>query len=94
MSGRLHSNNGLIERDAALTGAGIVALPTFYVGDQLRACTLVPILTKYKQPDIAIHAVYPQQRKVMPKVRAFIDFLAEHFGDTPPWEQGWKMPTD
>ena len=28
----------------------------------------------------------------MPKVRAFVDFLATTFGPEPPWEQGWTLP--
>ena len=27
----------------------------------------------------------------MPKVRAFVDFLATTFGPEPPWEQGWTL---
>jgi DNA-binding transcriptional LysR family regulator len=91
VNGPLHSNNGLVERDAAVAGAGIVSLPTFYMGDQLRSGALVPILCKFRPPEIAAYAVYPQQRKPLPKVRAFIDFLAEYFGDVPPWDRGWTL---
>jgi DNA-binding transcriptional LysR family regulator len=91
VNGRLHSNNGLVERDAAVAGLGIVSLPTFYVGDELRSGTLVPILCEYTPTPVALYAVYPQQRKLLPKVRAFIDFLVEHFGDQPSWEQGWTL---
>jgi len=30
----------------------------------------------------------PQRRMVPPRVRAFVDFLAERFGKNPPWERG------
>jgi DNA-binding transcriptional LysR family regulator len=90
INGRLHSNNGLLERDAAIAGAGISRIPTFYVGEQLRSGALVPILPKYRAQPIGVYAVYPQQRKLLPKVRAFIDFLAERFGDNPAWDQGWS----
>jgi DNA-binding transcriptional LysR family regulator len=91
ISGRLQTNNGLIERDAAVAGAGISRIPTFYVGEQLRSGALVPILCDYLPQPIGLYAVYPQQRKVLPKVRAFIDFLADHFGDNPSWDQGWEL---
>jgi DNA-binding transcriptional LysR family regulator len=32
--------------------------------------------------------VFPAARHLAPKVRAFVDFLAERFGGTPYWDQG------
>ena len=91
VNGSMHSNNGLVNRAAAIAGAGIVLLPTFYVGEELRAGTLKPILCKFKPQEIAIHAVYPERRNLMPKVRAFVDHLAATFGPEPPWEKGWSL---
>lgn len=91
ISGVLHSNNGLVNRAAAIAGGGIVLLPTFYLGDQLRRGELKPVLCKFKPQDIAVHAVYPERRNLMPKVRAFVDFLAATFGPQPPWEKGWTL---
>ncbi|MGY0581468.1 MAG: LysR family transcriptional regulator, partial [Paraglaciecola chathamensis] len=34
----------------------------------------------------AIWAVYPSNRQLAPKVRAFIDFFLEYYGQTPYWE--------
>lgn len=91
VNGSLHSNNGLVNRAAAITGAGIVLLPTFYIGDELRAGLLKPILCQFKPTEIAVHAVYPERRNLMPKVRAFVDHLAATFGPEPSWEQGWTL---
>jgi DNA-binding transcriptional LysR family regulator len=92
VTGTLQSNNGLVNRAAAMAGSGIVLLPTFYLGDQLRSGELKALLCKYKPPEIAMHAVYPERRNLMPKVRAFVDFLAETFGGPePPWERGWTL---
>lgn len=91
VNGALHSNNGLVNRAAALAGSGIVLLPTFYLGDQLRSGELKPVLCKFRPQDIALHAVYPERRNLMPKVRAFVDFLATTFGPEPPWEKGWTL---
>jgi DNA-binding transcriptional LysR family regulator len=88
LKGSLQTNNGLVNRAAALSGAGIILLPTFYIGDQLRSGELVPVLCKFRPPDIAVYAVYPERRNLTPKVRAFIDFLAETFGPEPAWEKG------
>ncbi len=91
VNGNLHSNNGLVNRAAACAGGGIILLPTFYLGDQLRSGELKPVLCKFKPQDIAVYAVYPERRNLMPKVRAFIDFAAATFGPEPPWEKGWTM---
>ena len=91
IKGTLHSNNGLVNRAAALSGVGIVLLPTFYIGEQLRAGELKPILCKFAPPALAVYAVYPERRNLTPKVRAFVDFLATTFGPEPPWEKGWTL---
>lgn len=91
VNGNLHTNNGLVNRAAAIAGGGIIQLPTFYLGDQLRSGELKPLLCKFSPPEIAVHAVYPERRNLMPKVRAFVDFVANTFGPEPPWEKGWSL---
>ncbi len=54
----------------------------------LRAGQLVQVLPDYQIADTGIYAVMPQRRLVPPRVRALVDFLAERFGDVPPWERG------
>ena len=87
VNGTLHSNNGLVNRAAAVAGAGIVLLPTFYIGEEVRSGALKPVLCNFKPQELAVYAVYPERRNLTPKVRAFVDFLATTFGPTPPWEK-------
>jgi DNA-binding transcriptional LysR family regulator len=94
VNGTMQSNNGLVNRAAAIAGNGIVMLPTFYLGDQLRSGELKPVLCNFKPLDLTVYAVYPERRNLMPKVRAFVDFLAATFGPEPPWEQGWTLEED
>jgi DNA-binding transcriptional LysR family regulator len=75
--GRLRVNNGDALRAAALQGLGVAYLPTFLVGGDLQAGALVSVLDAYLADDVAIYAVYPHSRHLSPKVRVFIDFLAE-----------------
>ncbi|EPY01702.1 LysR family transcriptional regulator [Magnetospirillum fulvum] len=84
IKGRLRINNGDAIRVAALNGLGLACLPTFIVGEDLRAGSLVPVLTEVTHQDGAVFAVYPHARLLSPKVRVFIDFLAERFGPNPP----------
>ncbi|MFO1350230.1 MAG: LysR family transcriptional regulator [Gammaproteobacteria bacterium] len=86
--GRLQTNNGLALRAAALAGLGIVLLPTFYVGEDLQAGRLRALLPDYPLPEFAIYALYAERRHLAPKVRAFIDFLAERYAPEPYWDRG------
>jgi DNA-binding transcriptional LysR family regulator len=86
VEGRLRVNNGDVLRMAALGHVGIAILPSFIVGRDLQAGTLVSLLADALDQDAAIHAVYPHNRHLSPKVRAFVDFLAQHFGPRPYWD--------
>ncbi|MEI8396329.1 MAG: LysR substrate-binding domain-containing protein [Rhodospirillaceae bacterium] len=57
-----------------------------FVGADLQAGTLVGVLTDFVARDGAVYAVYPHSRHLSPKVRAFVDFLAERFGPRPYWD--------
>ncbi len=50
---------------------------------------LVPVLPDYLLADSGIYAVMPQRRLVPPRVRAFVDFLAERWAEAPPGGAGW-----
>lgn len=48
---------------------------------------LIPILTEYALPEESAYAVYPPGRHLSHRVRVFIDFLAERFGEQPYWDR-------
>ena len=85
--GRLHANNGDALRAAALRGFGLAVLPSFFVGRDLQSGALVSVLEEFMPQDSALYAVYPHARHLSPKVRAFVDFLAERFGPFPYWDR-------
>lgn len=87
VSGPIESNQGELLRDASVAGLGIALHSTWHICDDLRAGRLQVVLPEYPVADTGIHAVMPQRRLVPPRVRAFVDFLAEWFGETPPWER-------
>lgn len=87
VSGRIESNQGELLRDAALAGLGIAMHSRWHVCDDLRSGRLQVVLPDYPLADTGIHAVMPQRRLVPPRVRAFVDFLADRLGGTPPWER-------
>ena len=79
VGGRLTVNNGEALMCAAEAGLGIAQIPSFMLGDALERGRLVEVLPD-RPPDIlGIYAVHPQGRFPQPKLRVFIDFMAEHF---------------
>lgn len=83
---RLLSTNGDTLRDAAVAGLGVLCEPSFIVHDAVGRGELTPVLLDYQWYGMGIHAVYPARRHVSSRVRAFVDFLIERFGDRPYWE--------
>jgi len=86
ISGNLRGNNGDILSTAAIEGLGVILHPTFMVYEALREKKLVRILSDWKVDDLTVFAVYPNRKFLPPKVRSFIDFLAERFGPEPYWD--------
>jgi DNA-binding transcriptional LysR family regulator len=77
LRGNLAANNGDALRAAAIGGLGIVVLPDFIVADDLASGRLVHLLADWRTPEFPIQAVWPPQRHPSPKLRAFVDFLAD-----------------
>ena len=70
-------------RTTALAGGGVILLPTFIVGEDLRAGRLVRLLPDYPPPEQGLHALDPPGRHLSAKVRSFVDFLVARFGGEP-----------
>ena len=81
VSGSLYTDNAEGLCAAALAGLGIILVPLWLVRDDIASGRLERIMTEYAiVPEATpIYAVYPQQRHLAPKVRAFVDFMVEHF---------------
>ncbi len=89
VDGRLRANNGDLLLEAVLGGLGVGFLPSFICGEALRAGRLRQVLPEWGGTvDAAVYAVYPARRNLSPKVRVFVDFLAERFAGTPYWDEG------
>jgi DNA-binding transcriptional LysR family regulator len=73
---RFELSDGLALRAAALEGAGLAQLPTFVIGHDLREGRLVPVLTKWVQRTVPLHAVYPGNKLIAARVKTFVAFLA------------------
>lgn len=65
---------------AALAGLGIAAFTERTVRTELARGTLVRVLPQYRAGTHHYYALYPRTRHVNPRARAFIDFMAAHYG--------------
>jgi DNA-binding transcriptional LysR family regulator len=83
LSGSIQVNHHYMLRQAALAGIGIALLPAWIVADDMKAGRLQRVLPQYSATpttfDHSIYAVYHRSPRPSPKVRVFIDFLAELF---------------
>ena len=88
VAGRFQANNAMSLVAAARRGLGLLLVPTWLVSEDLRAARLRAVLRQYSVAPASAHhgvyAVYPSRRYVPAKVRAFIEFLVEHFRSEQP----------
>ena len=81
VSGTFTSDNADLLLDMAVAGLGIARLADFMVARALRDSALVRLLVDSHVPEsFPIHALTVPGRHRAPRIRAFVDFLAEEFG--------------
>ncbi|MCG7900476.1 MAG: LysR family transcriptional regulator [Candidatus Thiodiazotropha lotti] len=81
VEGNLRSDTGNLLMSAALNGNGIFIAPTYMVASALKEGRLETILDDYAPTTTGLYAVYPYSKLVSTKVRAFVDYLVEAWGD-------------
>jgi DNA-binding transcriptional LysR family regulator len=88
VTGTLSVNETSVLREAALAGAGIAMLPTYFVGGDLASGALVRLLPDHEPEPLGIHAVYLSRQHQPKPLKLLIDFLGQRFGDpVAPWDQ-------
>ncbi len=76
--GNFAVNSGQALYEAILAGLGIGRVVQFLAQPELTSGQLVPLLMEYAEDnEVGIYAVLPSQRYLLPKVRCFVEFLAE-----------------
>jgi len=83
-AGWLSVNDGQSLLNAAISGLGIAYLPSFLYADALAKGQVEEAIPDLPNEMQGIYAVYPPGRFTQPKVRAFIDFLAQTFANKGP----------
>lgn len=69
--------------NAAALGWGLTRVLSYQVASKVAANELEIVLERYEPPPLPVHVVYQGGSKVAAKVRAFVDFCAEHLSQQP-----------
>ncbi|WP_244249261.1 LysR substrate-binding domain-containing protein, partial [Pseudomonas aeruginosa] len=80
MRSRVSVNNADAYVAACRAGLGLIQAPHYHVAAGLAAGSLRQVLGEWLPPSLPLHAVYPSQRQLSPRVRVFVDWLVELFG--------------
>ena len=80
VNGNLKSNMADCLRMAAINGCGLVQLPAFMIGDDIRAGSLIVVLQEFEPEPITISAIYPDREYLPARIKAFVEHLSAFFG--------------
>ena len=83
--GTLSSNDGEVALNWAVDGHGVLMRAEWDAARFMRSGRLEVLLEDYALPSADIYAVYSQKQNLAAKVRVFVDFLIEHFGESTEW---------
>ena len=93
VTGSLQSNEAAVTRRAALAGAGIAMLPTYFVSSQLASGELIRLLPDWEPEPLGIHGVYLSRQHQPRLLRTMLDFLVGRLkGDVAPWDRTISVP--
>jgi DNA-binding transcriptional LysR family regulator len=80
---RIAANDSNAYTAAVLAGFGIAQLVTAFAQPLIDSGELVEVLPEWTQPPLPVHVVYPPNRHLSAKVRAFVDWAADLFARHP-----------
>lgn len=83
--GSLVANHSEILRQVCLDGAGLILMPTWLIGEDIRTGKLETVLSDFQfypqaDMDMGIYALYLPNRRHSLRVQTFINFLAQRLG--------------
>lgn len=87
VNGRFECNDGAVLHDWALAGRGLAWRSWWEVGADVASGRLVAVLDEYAAPPLGIYAVFPQRRQLPLRVRLFIEFLKNTYGQVDYWKR-------
>ena len=87
LNGKLDCSDGQVLHDWCLAGLGLAWRSTWEVESQIQSGQLVSVLNEFAAPPNGIYAVFAQRKHLALRVRLWIDFLKQTYGDAAYWQQ-------
>jgi DNA-binding transcriptional LysR family regulator len=84
-TGPLDCSDGQVLHDWCLAGHGIAWRSTWEVEAEIDAGLLVPLLDEFAAPPNGIYAVFAGAKHLPLRVRLWLDFLKEQYGNPEFW---------
>jgi DNA-binding transcriptional LysR family regulator len=84
-SGPMDCSDGQVLHDWCLAGYGIAWRSTWEVASDIHSGKLVPILEEFAASPNGIYAVFSQRKHLPLRLRLWIDFLKDHYGQATYW---------
>lgn len=63
----------------ACVGVGLIQVPRYRVSSELARGVLVEVLADFPPPPLPVHVLYSHKSQLTPRLRVFIDWMAEQF---------------
>lgn len=87
VNGSLVANNSEVLRQVCLDGAGLILMPTWLIGEDIRGGLLQAVLNDFQfyphtDMDTGIYALYLPNRRNSLRIKTFIDFLIQRLGNS------------
>ncbi len=87
VAGDIRSNIGDALRVAAMQDSGLIQLPTYMTGLDIKAGRLQAVLEDYEPRESPINALYLHRKHLSAKVRTFVDYLYDVLQPVPYWDE-------
>lgn len=81
MGGWMSVNDAGSYAACALSGCGLIQVPRYHIENALQEERLVEVLSEWPSPGMPVSALYPHRRHLSPRVRVFVDWIAELYAD-------------
>jgi DNA-binding transcriptional LysR family regulator len=76
---RVQANNSDTTAELARLGLGLLQAPRYRFAEDLTSGRLVEVLAPWRPSPTPLSVLYPQSRRLAPRVRVFIDWVVERF---------------
>ncbi len=79
IKGMVSVNNADAYAACCINGFGLIQVPRYHVEKELQSGRLQEILAEFRPDPMPVAVLYPHHRQLSPRVRVFVDWMAEVF---------------